>query len=282
MRKGTTIAVKDRRDRIENYLKKHENEYVTSAQISKVCGGGTSTVYLDIEAIRKSLNDGSIESENGKGYMFVRFAIPATADPDPVPKKNSEGYNDPTAFAAIKTAMSKKLVKNGDVCKFANSNGVTELFAIVRAFDDTSLVVKLLDAKYIHGNTDYFRGTRVGKMVYAADFRKIMSRPNKYITEVVASMTTDAYDKLCLDIGEMLGLDVDDSASKEAAAEIAALKAQLAEKERLLADTEETLDALAKEMDERKSGAIDPVAWILACQKIEIYEKIIFGEKETK
>jgi DNA-binding winged helix-turn-helix (wHTH) protein len=276
-----SVAVKERRDKMIAYLKNRENEYVTSAQLSNACGCGTSTVYLDIEAIRKSLTDGTIESQIGKGYMFVRFAIPATADPDPVPKKNSEGYNDPTAFAAIKTAMSKKLVKNGDVCKFANSNGVTELFAIVRAFDDTSLVVKLLDAKYIHGNTDYFRGTRVGNMVYAADFRKIMSRPNKYITEIVASMTTDAYDKLVYGIGEMLGLDVDDSVSKEAAAEIAALKAQLAEKERLLADTEEVLHELEKEEEEKRKTTIDPMAWILACQKIEIYERLLFERERS-
>lgn len=278
-----SVAVTQRLDRMASYLKEREGEYVSTTQLADVCGASVSTVYSDMKTIKKTIVGGTIESQASKGYMFVRFAIPATADPDPVPKKNSEGYNDPTAFAAItKTAMSKKLVKNGDVCKFANSNGVTELFAIVRAFDDTSLVVKLLDAKYIHGNTDYFRGTKVGNMVYAADFRKIMSRPNKYITEVVASMTADAYDKLITDIGEMLGLDVDDSVSKEAAAEIAALKAQLAEKERLLADTEETLDVLAKEMDERKAGAIDPVAWILACQKIEIYERFIFGEKEAK
>lgn len=258
------VKVKERKGQIRNYLAKHEGEYVTRVQIAKAIGAscGLDTIANDITAIKTELTGATIEAKHGVGYMFVRLV-------DPVPKKNPEGYNDPTAYAAIK-AVSPKTFKCGDVHECTASNGFTDMFVIIKTFDDTSLVVKLVEPKYVHGDTEYVHGIAYNGTVYAADIRRLTTKPNKYIAEKIFSIQETVYNDIMGTINEMFGFDteVDTTNDTEVVdAEIADLKAELAEKDRLLAEMKEE----ALEIDKTA------LEWKLMEQKIEIYERLLFG-----
>lgn len=256
-------------ENVKTFFRNNESEYVSRKRIADYCHVSVTSIAKVMKQVSTELTDteeATIETKHGAGYMYVPYV-----NPEPVnDNKNAEGYNDYTASKAI---ANVDLFKSGDVYEGTTSSGFTELLVIIKSFKDTSMVIKLTDPKYVHGDTEYVHGITYMGNVYAADSRRLTTKPNKYITNRVFSIGEDGLQEMVDDIGEIFGFEDAapvDTSDKDA--EIFSLRKELIKKERLLEEANQML----VELSEAKQKASDVETQMLL-QKVEIYERLLFG-----
>ena len=269
----TKIDMEQMQTKVKRFFMNHECEYVTRRKLADYCNVSLKTIEKVVGKLRNEMTDGTIESKQGAGMMYV----PVKPEPEPEAKKgkNAEGYPDPTASKAIEKAdAANRLFLSGDVYEGTTSSGYTELLLIVKSWKDTSLVVKLVDPKLIHGDTEYVHGITYMGNTYAADVRRLTNKPNKYITNRMFTISYDTFGEMLDSIGEIFGFETEEQpVIIDNADEVAELKRQLEEKDALLAEAERMLGELAEAREQ-----VNDIDRQLLVQKVEIYEKLLFGD----
>lgn len=275
-----------RREKVSAYLQSHSNQWMVLSDVAKLMDCAAVTIRRDITSIIENGLGGSIEASH-QGIMWV--PDPVIVDTQEKIKKdaqafaaffktekkeekiekiektetteilfakgrNSEGYSDPTAAMAIRNAEPKtKTILSGDVWLSSRSDGRTDICLILRNLGDKSICVII----------DKTATTKDGYIPYGwqkIDCTRISAKPNKYFTERADLVTPEVMSKVHEKLADILGIDIIVEAPAPAP-----VVPQVDEK-KLRAEIEAEIKA---EYEQK-----------LTQQKIDIYERVLFGKRE--
>ena len=162
--------------------------------------------------------------------------------------KNHEGYNDPTAYFAMKNANNKEKekkemnIENGDIFTFATQYGEEKIALILKTHKNcnTSTILQLSD--------DNFPGAIEVKCkgIKYTDTRRIQYVFNDKLCDFVRSLTEEEYSKIMDEVKRNLGIFCEYDSDK--------YNVLLAEYDAILEENE----ALKEALKEEKKGCENP------------------------
>ena len=307
--------VTERRAKIKDYILNRPNEYISSAVGAKYFGVSSDTFRADFKAIAETL-DGHVEIKAGSGMMFIPSIVPARdreleknaeGYPDPTAAQalaNAMMSNKEEDYLTEKhKEIEDGKPKAGEVWEAECSNGFTDMLLIVKTFSKHCLCLKLNDEASTFGMLGEpvaVTGSCVVRYmgnIYSVMPNRIGTKPTKYIRKRLFELSTEQFEDICDLISAVfmtkkrvdefdkqlqkltntkMELDVRETRLAEAEVEIKERDEELTEFGKRLYERQKQLDARERQIEQ---GATENVALELALlrQKVEIYERLIFG-----
>ena len=196
--------MEEREEFIVSILKEDLKHSVSGKSIEDACGitSGNRQVYMRklMKKYPQIQNTGAKEAE----YKWVE-------DIEPAPKKNHEGYSDPTPKKAIDSVSqnSEPLIP-GEVWSTIESNGASQPIFVLNSLNGAAQCMKLYheNAKNIEiTGPDYFQIDIFG-ISYIGDPSHVTFKPLRYCTKRIAEANDVKLKEARWMIARVLGIDI--------------------------------------------------------------------------
>lgn len=255
-----TVAIKlaeTRRSKVVNLLKENPSKIFSIKDVSDGLSINYATAKDDLKKLFASKPE--IDHIPGQGYKYNMKTV----------KKlhNSEGYLDTTAELAIAKVDSKNepRFKAGEVWGVTSHGGYEDFYIVLApSYSDTTACLQLFDSKdtYIQtcGAALYMSKVEIFGKSYTIDSSKIVQKPNKYFTEKLGGLPGSVIASIKNKIAE--ALDIDISSDPVEVEKIVEKKVEVpVEVEKIVYKNDPDIE----------------LKMALLKQKVEIYERLVFG-----
>lgn len=185
-----------------------DNEWHTSKELSETLGLGRERVKtIMIQEVKPKHPD--VVSSKHLGYKIskkIEARMPSKRKNTDM--KNSEGYSDPTAGAAIRNAEADNPYKSaGEVWRTEAANGDVEYFLVFAEYSTTRLGIPL----YIQPGSRFVDPVIIdslgGAKLYG-DCTQVKSKPKKYMIDTIGMIETEQLNDIRRRTTEAIGVTV--------------------------------------------------------------------------
>lgn len=267
----------ENRNKIKECIKMHGTTVVTKKDISEETGLTEANVLYHLH-ILKSKQDPDINFEWGK-YSWKGSEDEKQAEvKDKTEKperysvhKNDEGYNDPTAYGAIKSVdgcLDEGPFKPGDVWKVDFGNGSEEFrFLILKGFDKTVSCLKIHKLESTETYNPVIHAPVSMQRKEIVDCRRVVAKPARYFLEKDENYCVTNFDAIKRKIALLLNISIEVPVEKPV---------------EVIKEVEKRVEVPVKVIKEvEKPIAMplpsDEMELALAKQKADIYERITWA-----
>lgn len=221
--------IQQRRNNIVNMLYAKQGQTMLTNDIANKLGVSAETVRRDLVDVIVPGNE-RIKQVVGAGFMCVKEpekkeekkpeikrldifkvrekkeSVPEKIETGKIGPKNKEGYPDPTASKAINSIPSYSFAA-GEVWEYSRSDGGSDLFFVLSAFEDFYLGVKLSPVDKVKGTSKtYVEKVSLNDVMYTMDIRRIGVKLGKYCLGKIGEVNKKDTERICAAARGVLGM----------------------------------------------------------------------------
>lgn len=223
-----TQMIQMRRNSIVNMLYAKQGQTMLTNDIANKLGVSAETVRKDLVDVIVPGNE-RIKQVVGAGFMCVKEpekkeekkpeikrldifkvrekkeSVPEKIETGKIGPKNKEGYPDPTANKAINSIPSYSFAA-GEVWEYSRSDGGSDLFFVLSAFEDFYLGVKLFPVDKVKGTSKtYVEKVSLNDVMYTMDIRRLGVKLGKYSLGKIGEVNKKDTERICAAARGILG-----------------------------------------------------------------------------
>lgn len=260
----STIATKE--ERLDYIVKAIKDGSFNNGNVSELFGVSKNTIKVDLHELSSAYPQIKHNGKRGSGSKWTWVDDVEDGHKYSV-KKTEEGYNDPTAAAAI-TKLDNDIYGEftpGDVWWVSASNGTTEKYLVIQSFAGCATCLQVISRDRCNYNPAIHACVNI-QYNEVVDCRRLLSKPSRYFLEKDAAYSVTNFDAIRRKIVSLNKLDV-------------TLEDDLKVKEKIVEKRVEVpVERIVEKVVEVPANSADSeMELALAKQKAGIYESLVWA-----